>query len=96
MSDFVFLERRNGVSLADKTLLTEDTGRTSYRAVAGWMDHGFFLIETPGGGVPSGGAVPGHPYYRAYSAGNVAGTDPDLSSGGTATWSGGDVGPTDD
>ena len=83
VSDFAFLERRNGVSLAEKTVVAEDTGRTSYRAFAGWMDHSFFLIETP-----RRGAVPGHPYYRAHSAGNVTGTDPDLSSGGTATWSG--------
>ena len=88
VSDFAFLERRNGVSLAEKTVVADGTGRPSYRAFAGWMDHSFFLIETPGGGMPPGGAVPGHPYYRAHFAGNVTGTDPNLAGGGTATWSG--------
>ena len=83
VSDFAFLERRNGVSLAEKTVVAADTGRTSYRAFAGWMDHSLFLIETP-----RGGAAPRHPYYRAHAAGNVTGTDPNLAGGGTATWSG--------
>lgn len=88
VSGFAFLERRNDVSLAEKTVIADDTGRPSYRAFAGWMDHSFYLIETPRYGVLPGGAAPDHLYYRALSAGNVTGSDPNLSSGGTATWSG--------
>lgn len=88
VADFVFLERRNGVSLAEKTGIAQETGRPSYRALAGWMDHSFFLIETPRLGVSPGGTAPDHRYYRAYSAGNTAGTDPDLSGEGAVTWSG--------
>ena len=88
VADFVFLERRNGVSLAEKTVVAYEVGRPSYRALAGWMDHSFFLIETPRAGVSPGGTVPDDRYYRAYSAGNATGTDPHLSGGGAATWSG--------
>ncbi len=52
------------------------------------MDHSFFLIETPRLGVSPGGTAPDHRYYRAYSAGNTAGTDPDLSGERAVTWSG--------
>ena len=88
VADFVFLGRRNDVSLADKTVVAQETGRPSYRALAGWMDHSFFLIETPRRGVPPGGTARDHRYYRAYSAGNATGTDPDLSGGAAARWSG--------
>ena len=88
VSDFAFLERRNGVALAEKTVVTHETGRTSYRAFAGWMDHSFYLIETPREGMPPGGTAPVDRYYRAYSAGHATGTDPGLSRGDAATWSG--------
>lgn len=88
VADFVFLERRNGVSLAEETVVAQETGHPSFRALAGWMDHSFFLIETPRRGVSPGGTAPDHRYYRAYSAGNATGTDPDLSGGSAATWSG--------
>ena len=88
VSDFVFLERRNGVSLAARTGVAEGSGGRPYRALAGWMDHSFYLIETPRGGAPPGGAARGDRYYRAHSVGNVTGTDPVLSGGAAATWSG--------
>jgi hypothetical protein len=88
VADFVFLEGRNGVSLAEETLVAQETGHPSFRALSGWMDHSFFLIETPRRGVSPGGTAPDHRYHWAYSPGNATGTDPDLSGGSAATWSG--------
>jgi hypothetical protein len=87
LSGFTFLGRRNGVSLAEKTVMPQDTNRPAYRAFAGWLEHGFFLIETPDAQVPGDGQFD-HRYYRAYSVGNATGTSPAVAPGGAATWSG--------
>ena len=88
-SVFRFLERRRGVFLAETTRTSkEDDDRTTYRALAGWMDHGYFLVDTPYLGVPPGEGLPHHRYYSAYSVGNVTATNPDVSMGTAATWSG--------
>ena len=88
-SVFTFLERRRGVFLAETTRASkEDGGQTTYRALAGWMDHGYFLVETPYLGVSPGEGPPHHRYYSAYSIGNVAPTNPDVPMGAAATWSG--------
>ena len=87
--DFEFIERRRGVSLAERRQVSGDGDETtSYRALAGWLDHSFFLVETPGRE-----ATPGeHPHYSRYfgawSIGAAAESNPDVSTGGTATWSG--------
>ena len=87
--DFEFIERRRGVSLAQSRQVSGEGDETiSYRALAGWLDHSFFLVETPGRE-----AAPGeHPHYSRYfgawSIGFVAESNPDVSTGGTATWSG--------
>ena len=83
--DLEFIERRRGVSLAERRQVSgvgDET--TSYRALAGWMDHSFFLVETPG----SEAAPGGHLLFGAYSIGAAAGSNPSISIGGTATWSG--------
>ena len=85
-SGFTFRARHNGVPLARKTVVADDTGKTLYRALVGWLDHGFFLVETPRMGTPPQNAD--DRYYRAYSAGDATGTGPDVLPGGTATWSG--------
>jgi hypothetical protein len=87
LSSFSFLGRYNGVSLAEKTAATRDPGQPAYRAFAGWLEHGFFLIETPDGQA-SGDAPFEHRYYRAYSVGDATGTSPAVAPGGAATWSG--------
>ena len=87
--DFEFIERRRGVSLAQRRRVSgEGDETTSYRALAGWLDHSFFLVETPGRE-----ATPGeHPHYSRYfgawSIGAAAESNPEVSTGGTATWSG--------
>ena len=88
-SGFRFVERRRGVSLAEKTRVSGRGGdATSYRALAGWIDHSFFLIHTPGIEAASEGHRVSAHYYGAYSIGNAAGSNPDVPGGGAATWSG--------
>ena len=88
-SGFLFTERRRGVSLAERTGVSRGGGdTTSYRALAGWIDHSFFLIKTPGIEVASGENRVSTNYYGAYSIGNTADSNPDVLAGGAATWSG--------
>ena len=88
-SGFLFTERRRGVSLAERTRVSGRGGdATSYRALASWIDHIFFLIKTPGIEVASGENRVSANYYGAYSIGNAAGSNPDVLVGGAATWSG--------
>ena len=86
LSGFTFLGRRNGVSLAARTEV-RDPGQPAYRAFAGWLEHGFFLVGAPGRQV-SGDIPFGRRGYRAYSAGNATGTGPAVPPGASATWSG--------
>ena len=88
-SGFRFIERRRGVSLAERRRVSgggSDT--TSYRALAGWTDHGFFLLKTPGIEIASEENRVSANYYGAYSIGNAIDSNPDVSAGGAATWSG--------
>ena len=88
-SGFLFIERRRGVSLAERAQVSREGGdTTSYRALAGWLDHSFFLIETPGIGVASEESRVSTNYYGAYSIGNAVDSNPDVLAGGAATWSG--------
>ena len=88
-SDFEFIERRRGVSLAQGR---QDSGEgdaaTSYRALAGWMDYSFFLVETPGGEATPGERPHYTRFFGAYSTGVATESNPDVSSGATAAWSG--------
>ena len=87
-SGFRFMERRRGVSLAERRRVSGGGGdTTSYRALAGWIDHSFFLIETPGIGVSEENRVSEN-YYGAYSIGNAIDSNPDVLAGAAATWSG--------
>ena len=88
-SGFLFVERRRGVSLAERTRVSREGGETtSYRALAGWVDHSFFLVKTPGIEVASEQNRVSANYYGAYSIGNATGSNPDVLVGGAATWSG--------
>ena len=87
-SGFRFIERRRGVSLAEKTQVSGGADTTSYRALAGWIDHSFFLLKTPGIEVASEENRVSANYYGAYSIGNVIDSNPDVLAGGAATWSG--------
>ena len=87
-SGFRFIERRRGVSLAERRRVSGGGDTTNYRALAGWINHGFFLIKTPGIEVASEeNRVSAH-YYGAYSIGNAIDSNPDVLAGGAATWSG--------
>ena len=86
---FMFLGRRGGVFLAEMSQVVHDVEEeTTYRALAGWMDHAFFLVETPQGGVVPGRGSQYRRYYSAYSVGNPTETNPDVRMGAAATWSG--------
>ena len=88
-SGFLFVERRRGVSLAERTRVSRGGGdATSYRALAGWIDHSFFLIKTPGIEVASEENRVSANYYGAYSIGTAIDSNPDVLAGGAATWSG--------
>ncbi|MCY3825055.1 MAG: hypothetical protein OXG62_14450 [Nitrospinae bacterium] len=87
-SGFRFIERRRGVSLAERTQVSGGGDTTSYRALAGWIDHSFFLLKTPGIEVASEENRVSANYYAAYSIGNVIDSNPDVLAGGAATWSG--------
>lgn len=83
-SDFDYRERRRGVSLTQKTgVSSEGDGMTDHRALASWINHSLFVIETP----PSREGRPGR-FYRAFSMGNATGSDPGVLVISRATWSG--------
>ena len=82
-SGFAFVARRRGVSLAEKVQGSEDDGRYSgYRALGGWMDHSFFLVES------MNAARPSEFVYRTWSMGHARNDNPNVPASGTATWSG--------
>jgi len=88
-SGFRFIERRRGVSLAERRRVSGGGGdAANYRALAGWMDHSFFLVKTPGIEVVSEENRVSANYYGAYSIGNIIDSNPDVPAGGAATWSG--------
>ena len=87
-SGFRFTERRRGVSLAQRSRVSGGGDTTSYRALAGWTDHGFFLLKTPGIEVASEENRVSANYYGAYSIGAATDSNPVVSAGGAATWSG--------
>ena len=83
LSGFTFLARRSGVSLAVKVSGPEDDHRhTSYRALSGWMDHSFFLVESMNAERPS------EFFYETHAMGTARRDNPDVAVSGTATWSG--------
>ena len=82
-SGFEFIGRRGPVSLAQRARVSEEAGHSfSHRTLGGWMDHGFFLVETMHAGRPS------EFVYRTYSMGHAENTNPNVSVSGTATWTG--------
>ena len=82
-SDFDYRERRRGVSVAERTgVSSEGDGMTDHRALAGWISHSLFVIETP----PSRGHAGSS--YGAFSMGNTTGSNPDVLVDSSATWSG--------
>ena len=82
-SDFDYRERRRGVSVAERTgVSSEGDGMTDHRALAGWISHSLFVIETP----PSRGHAGSS--YGAFSMGNTTGSNPDVLVDNSATWSG--------
>ena len=89
---FELVERGLGVSVAKRSDVSEITGETIYLALTGWLDHSFFMVETPDRGIRPGDITTRSPYYRAFSVGNVATASPQLTAGGAATWSGAMVG----
>ena len=77
-------ERRRGVSLTERTRASGEGGAmTDHRALAGWLSHSLFFVETPGSGKNLRDR-----YYRAYSTGNASGSDPGVLVGSAATWTG--------
>ena len=92
VTDFELVERGLGVPLAKRSDVSESTGESTYLALAGWLDHSFFMVETPHRGIRPGDVTPRRHYYGAYSIGNVAPASSPLASGGAATWSGAMVG----
>ena len=88
-SGFEFIERRRGVSLAERREVSSKGDEVSeYRALAGWLDHGFFLIDPPGLEPELEAGQLHRRYHGAYSVGRTVASNPDVLSGGTATWSG--------
>lgn len=80
-SGFDFIERRRTVSLATKSQRSGMGDRLiSRRTLGGWMEHGFFLLETTRAGRHAVFS------YRTYSRGNANPADPVVSVRGT--WSG--------
>ena len=57
----------------------EGDGMTDHRALAGWISHSLFVIETP----PSGGHAGSS--YGAFSMGNTTGSNPDVLVDSSAT-----------
>ena len=91
-TDFELVERGLGVSVAKRSDVSESTSETTYLALAGWLDHSFFMVETPDRAIRPADVTPRSPYYGAYSVGNVATASPQLTAGGAAAWSGAMVG----
>ena len=89
---FEVVERGLGVPVAKRSDVSASTGDTTYLALAGWLDHSFFMVETPHRGIRPGDGTPRGPYYGAFSVGDVAAASPQLPAGGAATWSGAMVG----
>ena len=84
-SGFEFTETRRGVSLAKKeNRLRHDIGSTHYRSLAGWMEHGLFLITTGETSAYGSKLVD----YEVLSIGDSSGTNPTAPVIGSATWSG--------
>ena len=87
-SGFRFMERRRGVSLAERRRVSGGDDTTNFRALAGWGKHSFFLLKTPGIEVaPEENRVSAN-YYGAYSIGNAIDSNPDVLVDSAATWSG--------
>ena len=83
-SDFDYRERRRGVSLAERTRVSsEGDEMNDHRALAGWISHSLFVIETP----PFGEGHLGK-FYGAFSMGNPIDSNPDVLVDSSATWSG--------
>ncbi|MCY4556521.1 MAG: hypothetical protein OXF79_09120 [Chloroflexi bacterium] len=88
-SGFEFVEHRRGVTLAqDLRVFREGKSAVGYRALAGWLDHSYFLIATAGASTASDEHQINSRYYSAYSIGNPTHSNPDVAVGGTAKWSG--------
>ena len=88
-SGFEFLERHRGVSLARKMRLsTRGSDTFNHRALAGWLDHSFFLVATPGAQIAADEREAFDRYYTAYSIGDSTNSNPDVPVDGTAEWSG--------
>ena len=84
LSGFERLEPRRGIALASKEWpLVQGQRVTFHRALGGWMDHGFFLVETF-----TMHEDPSLSHYRTSWFGDASHTGPLASAGGTATWSG--------
>lgn len=80
---FEQLAPRRGIALARKeTILEPGAHSDSYRLFGGWMEHGFFLLETLGAGVDE------YFVYRTFWLGDASHTGPVSALGGTVTWSG--------
>ncbi|MCE2476152.1 MAG: hypothetical protein J4F47_11515 [Alphaproteobacteria bacterium] len=84
-SGFEFTETRRGVSLAKKEgRLRHGIGSTHYRSLAGWMEHGLFLVTAREASVHGSTMVD----YEVLSIGDSSGTNPTAPATGSATWSG--------
>lgn len=82
-SGFEFTQTRRGVSLAERDSRSQD-GSTSYRHLAGWTEHHFFLIEAGETSIHGESLVT----YEVLSIGDSTGTNPAVPDTGSATWSG--------
>ena len=80
-SGFEFSEMRRGVLLARKV---HTTGSTLHRSFAGWMEHGFFLVEVNETSAYGTTFVD----YEVHSVGDSTGTNPAAPVAGSVTWSG--------
>ena len=88
-SGFEFTETRGGMSLAEKDGESRHgLGTTRYRSLAGWMDHGFFLVTVGESSVQGSTLVD----YDILAIGDSTGTTPSAPAVGSATWSGTMVG----
>ena len=84
-SGFEFTETRRGVSLAKKEgRLRHGMGSTHYRSLAGWMEHGLFLVTARETSAHGSTMVD----YEVLSIGDSSGTNPAAPAIGSATWSG--------
>ena len=80
---FERLAPRRGIALARKGTTREAGAHSdSHRLFGGWMEHGFFLLETLGAGVDE------YFVYHTFWLGDASHTGPVSAPGGTATWSG--------